>query len=192
MVEQPTPGTGTPHTRDIETSTRTTTTPRSPASDGPAAPSGRAHELDARPTKVRRTRQADTVVAALRADTDRFRTAQELYVDLRERGEPVGLTTVYRHLNALAEQRVVDVVTRDDGETQYRLCGPATDPDDEHHHHVVCRVCGRSVTVSGPEVEAWAQHVAAAAGYTDVTHTLEVFGLCPQHSRRRRRPTTRR
>jgi Fur family ferric uptake transcriptional regulator len=32
-------------------------------------------------------------------------------------------------------------------------------------------------------VEAWAEQVAAAAGYTEVTHTLEVFGLCPDHAR---------
>jgi Fur family ferric uptake transcriptional regulator len=44
-------------------------------------------------------------------------------------------------------------------------------------------VCGRSVEVSGPEVEAWADQVARQAGYTEITHTLEVFGLCPEHSR---------
>jgi Fur family ferric uptake transcriptional regulator len=74
-----------------------------------------------------------------------------------------------------------------DGETQYRLCG-TTDATDgvDHHHHVVCRVCGRSVEVSGPEIEEWAERVAQAAGYTDVSHTLEVFGLCPEHSRPRK------
>jgi len=140
-----------------------------------------------RPGRVRNTRQADAIEAALRG-ADGFRTAQQMFAWLRERGERIGLTTVYRHLNLLAEQGRVDVVRAGDGEARFRLCGvggtagSGSAQAEQHHHHVVCRVCGRSVQVSGPEVEAWAARVAAAAGYTDVSHTLEVFGLCPQHS----------
>lgn len=135
----------------------------------------------------RHTRQAESVREVLRG-ADSFRTAQQVYADAVRAGHRVGLTTVYRHLNAMAAGGSVDVVHRPDGEAQFRLCGVET--DGEHHHHVVCRVCGRSERVSGPEVERWADRVAAAAGYTDVTHTVEVFGLCAQHSaptRRRRR-----
>lgn len=106
---------------------------------------------------------------------------------MRARGDRTGLTTVYRHLGLLADLGRVDVVHTADGEARYRLCGPAGSPAEDaggHHHHVVCRVCGRSVEVSGPEVEAWADRIAAAAGYTEVSHTVEVFGLCPQHSGR--------
>jgi Fur family ferric uptake transcriptional regulator len=139
----------------------------------------------ASPGRVRNTRQAGVIEAALRG-ADGFRTAQQLFAQLRERGERIGLTTVYRYLNLLAEHGRADVVRAGDGEARYRLCGPAdiagSQTTPAHHHHVVCRVCGRSVQVRGPEVEAWAERVAAAAGYTDVSHTLEVFGLCPQHS----------
>jgi Fur family ferric uptake transcriptional regulator len=31
-------------------------------------------------------------------------------------------------------------------------------------------------------VERWADSVAAAHGFTDVTHTLEIFGRCPDCS----------
>jgi Fur family ferric uptake transcriptional regulator len=62
------------------------------------------------------------------------------------------------------------------------LCGAAADDVDGHHHHLVCRVCGRSVAVEGPEVERWAETVAAAAGYTQISHTVELFGLCAEHS----------
>ena len=121
-------------------------------------------------------------------EADGFRTAQELFDEVRRRGHRVGLSTVYRHVNLLAERGRADVVHRVDGEAQFRLCGTADEAADDHHHHVVCRVCGRSVEVAGPEVEAWAQRVAADAGYTEVSHTVEVFGLCPQHSVKRRRP----
>ena len=29
-------------------------------------------------------------------------------------------------------------------------------------------------------MEQWAEKVAAEAGFTDVGHTVELFGLCPQ------------
>jgi Fur family ferric uptake transcriptional regulator len=134
------------------------------------------------PGRVRQTRQAAAIEGLLR-DADGFRTAQELHDELRHRGDQVGLTTVYRHLNLLAEHRLADVVHRADGETQYRLCGAAGEATDGHHHHIVCRTCGRSVEVAGPEVEAWADRVAAAAGYTEISHTVELFGLCAEHSR---------
>ncbi len=127
----------------------------------------------------RSTRQGAAVEEVLR-DADGFRTAQEVFAAAVTAGHRIGLTTVYRHLGALAETGAADVVHRDDGEVQYRLCGA---PDrGAHHHHVVCRVCGRSEEVDAPEVERWAERVAGAAGYTDVSHTVEVFGLCPAHS----------
>jgi Fur family ferric uptake transcriptional regulator len=133
---------------------------------------------------LRNTRQAEAVETVLR-EADGFRTAQDLFAELRRRGDRIGLTTVYRHLSLLAEHGRADVVHNSGGESQYRLCGVVRGGGGEageHHHHVVCRRCGRSVEVSGPEVEAWAERVAAAAGYTEVSHTLEVFGLCPEHS----------
>lgn len=112
------------------------------------------------------------------AQAEGFRSAQELHSTLRAAGDGIGLTTVYRHLQLLADTGAVDVVQNADGEATYRLCG-----DGPHHHHLVCRACGRSVEVDGPEVEAWAETVARRAGYTAISHTVEVFGLCPDHSR---------
>ncbi len=132
----------------------------------------------------RQTRQGVAVDEVLRR-ADGFRTAQQVYAEAVSRGHRIGLTTVYRHLNALAAAGNADVVHREDGEAQFRLCG--REAKGEHHHHLVCRVCGRSQEVSGPEVELWADRVAADAGYTDITHTVEVFGLCGQHAKPRPR-----
>jgi Fur family ferric uptake transcriptional regulator len=147
-----------------------------------------------RPGRLRNTRQADAIDEILRAQ-DGFRTANELFAVIRQRGDKIGLTTVYRHLNLLAELGRADVVHNSEGESQFRLCGTGRDTSGtaaaDHHHHVVCRDCGKSVEVSAPKVEAWAEQVAAAAGYTEVTHTLEVFGLCPTHSKPAPRRRTR-
>ncbi|MCO6006312.1 transcriptional repressor [Actinoallomurus purpureus] len=105
-----------------------------------------------------------------------FRSAQDIYTDLRASGSRIGLTTVYRALQALCETGEVDVLRTDEGEAIYRACRT-----DEHHHHLVCRVCGRTVEVEGPAVEKWAETVGAEHGFTDVTHTVEVFGTCSEH-----------
>jgi Fur family ferric uptake transcriptional regulator len=132
----------------------------------------------------RATRQGAAVDEVLAA-ADGFLTAQALYDELRGRGDPIGLTTVYRHLRRLAEDGAVDVVSRPDGEAAYRLCGPASSgAPEQHHHHLVCRTCGFSVEVEGPEVESWTQRVAADAGFTNVSHTLEIFGECSRHAGR--------
>ena len=121
----------------------------------------------------RQTRQR-TAVLALLDELDGFRTAQDLHALLRERGDAVGLATVYRALQALVDDGLVDVLRSEVGEAAYRRCSPV------HHHHLVCRSCGRTVEVEGPAVESWAGRVAAKNGFVDVSHTLEIFGTCPQ------------
>lgn len=125
-------------------------------------------------TGVRATRQRGAIIALL--DTvEEFRSAQELHDELRRRGENIGLTTVYRTLQTLAAADLVDLVRTDSGESVYRRCAAP-----HHHHHLVCRDCGAAVEVSGREVEAWAADVAAAHGFSDVSHTIELFGTCAE------------
>jgi Fur family transcriptional regulator, ferric uptake regulator len=123
------------------------------------------------PEGTRPTRQRRAVAAVLRSFED-FRSAQEIHDLLRKGGDNVGLSTVYRTLQALAEGGEVDMLRTEDGEALYRRCSTS------HHHHLVCRSCGRTVEVEGPTVERWADAVAAEHGFTEVSHTLEVFGTC--------------
>ncbi len=127
---------------------------------GPAAVPG------GRPTRQRRA------VAEVLATFSDFRSAQEIHELLAQRGEAVGLATVYRTLQRLAEAGEVDLLRTEDGEAIYRRCSPA------HHHHLVCRACGATVEVEGPAVERWTRAIAEEHGYADVSHTLEIFGVC--------------
>ena len=123
----------------------------------------------------RNTRQRRAVGAIL-DDLDAFRSAQEIHDILARRGEKVGLSTVYRNLQALVDSAEVDSLRGDDGEVRYRRCSAG------HHHHLVCRSCGRTVEVEGPTVERWADRVAGEHGFTDIAHTLEIFGTCDECS----------
>jgi Fur family ferric uptake transcriptional regulator len=123
------------------------------------------------PAPPRRTRQRAAVDQIL-SHLEEFRTAQQIHDVLRHQGDSVGLTTVYRTLQAMVESGELDALRTDDGETAYRRCSSG------HHHHLVCRSCGRTVEVSGPAVERWASAVAEEHGFRDVSHDLEIFGTC--------------
>ena len=122
--------------------------------------------------KPRSTPQRAAVREAL-VDAEGFRSAQEIYDALRKNGTPIGLTTVYRTLQALADAGEVDVLQASEGETIYKQCARS-----DHHHHLVCRSCRTSVEVQAAEVESWAAETASSHGFTAVTHVAEVFGLC--------------
>jgi Fur family transcriptional regulator, ferric uptake regulator len=121
---------------------------------------------------VRATKQR-AAVSAMLDRLDDFRSAQEIHEELRRCGDGIGLTTVYRTLQSLADNGEVDVLRTGSGEAVYRRCATA-----EHHHHLVCRRCGATVEIEADEVEAWANDIAARHGFSDLSHTAEIFGLC--------------
>ncbi len=125
---------------------------------------------------VRSTRQRHAI-AELLGTVDEFRSAQELHDALRADGQSIGLTTVYRNLQALADAGEVDVLRTDSGEARFRRCST------DHHHHLVCRDCGTAVEVQADAVEDWARDVADRFGFRDITHTVEVFGTCADCTR---------
>ena len=129
--------------------------------------------------EVRNTRQRRAVARAL-ASLEDFISTQDLHALLRERGDSVSLATTYRILQSMSELGELDVLRSDDGEAIYRRCSA-----EHHHHHLVCRRCGAAVELEAPAVEEWAGRTAAAHGFTEVDHTVEITGLCAACAARR-------
>ena len=124
-------------------------------------------------THTRKTTQRDAITRVLCA-SERFRTAQEIHVQMRLDGEPVGLTTVYRHLQLFVDEGFVHTVQLDDKQTAYRWCGRTA-----HHHHLVCRRCGASRELVDNGFEERVAHSIEGYGFTELSHSFEVFGVCP-------------
>mgnify|MGYP000843811940 FL=1 len=120
----------------------------------------------------RMTKQRQAVFAELTRVPD-FRSAQQIFEDLHKQGHKVGLATVYRNLQALADGRDVDVLRSVDGESLFRVCHSST-----HHHHLVCRNCGHTEEIELETTEKWIHDIASAHGFTAVEHSVELFGLC--------------
>jgi Fur family ferric uptake transcriptional regulator len=124
--------------------------------------------MAAEPTATnRRTEQREAIVEALRA-SDRAVTAQELHGQL----DGVGLATVYRNLQRLADAGDADTLRRDNGELAFLICGAG------HHHHLSCRVCGRVERVRDCRLDDWASDVGASHGFSQVEHHAELVGVC--------------
>lgn len=123
--------------------------------------------------RPRQTRQRAAILAAL-DDTGDFRSAQQWHEVLRGDGSTVGLATVYRALQSLADGGDADAVVTDSGETLYRRCAAGQ----VHHHHLRCRRCGAAEEIDVPEFESWATKIASAHGYSSIDHTVEITGLC--------------
>ncbi|PSS44954.1 transcriptional repressor [Arthrobacter woluwensis] len=126
--------------------------------------------------QTRVTKQRLAVDAALDQLED-FVSTQELHRSLQDSGVSVSLATTYRILQSMADEGAVDVLRSTDGEAVYRRCEA-----DSHHHHLLCRRCGKAVEIEAPAVEAWAAKMAAEHGFTAVTHTVEIMGLCAECS----------
>ena len=122
---------------------------------------------------ARNTRQRTAVVNLL-SEIDTFASAKEIHRELENRDLQVGLTTVYRTLQSLAEIDAVDVLHMATGETLYRQC-----VSPHHHHHLVCTQCGRTEEIDGGSVETWAKQVAEQHGFQLTGHDAEIYGLCP-------------
>ncbi|MDT7725975.1 MAG: Fur family transcriptional regulator, ferric uptake regulator [Actinomycetota bacterium] len=134
-----------------------------------------AETRNSAPVPGRRSTKQRSAVVELLNEIDDFRSAQELHDELRKRGDGIGLTTVYRTLQSLSDAGEIDVLRTGSGEAIYRRCSS------HHHHHLVCRICGYTVEVEGPAVERWADKIASANGFSDISHTVEIVGTCNRH-----------
>jgi Fur family transcriptional regulator, ferric uptake regulator len=124
----------------------------------------RAHRLRATPQRL------SVLDELLREPNDV--TAQQLYDRLRERGNRIGMATVYRTLDALAEAGIIEPLAHFRDVLCYRLCREG------HHHHLVCSECHSIVELRDCDLEEPLARAAAEHGFVATGHHLEVVGVC--------------
>ncbi len=110
-----------------------------------------------------------TVVRAIAAQEGAV-TAEQLVAMLQQQG--VSRATVYRTLDVLEHRGLLTRMHLD------RYHGYTVCADGHHHHHLLCRSCGRVVTVDARGIEAEIHKLAERLEFRVDTHTLEFSGLC--------------
>jgi Fur family transcriptional regulator, ferric uptake regulator len=121
---------------------------------------------------VTRSTKQKTIVQAILAKLEKFQSAQDIHSLITKSGEKVGLATVYRTLQNMAEAGSVDVVAGPEGEALYKACST------EHHHHLLCIKCGKTTEFNSPEIEKLAEQIAKKYKYSKTNHTIEISGHC--------------
>ncbi len=120
--------------------------------------------------KTQRTRSQERIFLLLKS-LNRAISAQELYAELRNRQENLGLATVYRSLEVLKLQGEVQVRTLPTGESLY-----SSVQDDRHY--LTCINCGRSIVLDECPVHDLEHHLEGEHQFKVFYHNLEFFGLC--------------
>ena len=121
---------------------------------------------------TQRTRSQERIFNLLKS-LNRSISAQELYVELRNREQNLGLATVYRALDALKLEGVVQMRTLTTGESLYS-------PVQQDQHHLTCVNCGRSILIDECPVDQLETRLQRSHQFKVYYHTLEFFGLCQQ------------
>jgi len=120
--------------------------------------------------KAQRTRSQERILKLLRR-LNLALSAQELYVELRSHEQAMGLATVYRALEALKLEGVVQARVVAGGESLYSLV-------QEDKHHLTCLQCGTSIPVDDCPVHELEAQLRASKRFEIYYHTLEFFGVC--------------
>jgi Fur family ferric uptake transcriptional regulator len=101
-------------------------------------------------------------------------SAQEIFDRLRAEGRGVGIASVYRILDFLADQGFVQRVDIGDAITRFE---PAHS-DGVHHHHLVCNSCGKVEAFADERLEHALRQVERKTGYTTAGHDVLLRGAC--------------
>lgn len=120
--------------------------------------------------KAQFTRSQERLFRLLKT-LNRAMSAQELYLELRQRNETIGLATVYRALEGLKLQGAIQARTLSNGESLYSL----TQSD---QHHLTCVNCGQSIPIHECPVHDLESKLEFSHNFKVYYHTLEFFGLC--------------
>ncbi|MEO0687587.1 MAG: Fur family transcriptional regulator [Cyanobacteria bacterium J06649_11] len=117
-----------------------------------------------------RTRSQERILNLLKSIKQGI-SAQNLYVELRNNNQSMGLATVYRSLEALKLEGLVQVRTLTNGEALYSLV-------QQDKHHLTCLQCGRSIPIKQCPVHQLESELEINQNFKIFYHTLEFFGLC--------------
>ncbi|MEW5858431.1 MAG: Fur family transcriptional regulator [Cyanobacteriota bacterium] len=120
--------------------------------------------------KAQRTRSQERILNLLKT-MNRAVSAQDIYVELRNRSQSMGLATVYRSLEALKLDGVVQVRTLASGESLYSSV-------QQDKHHLTCLQCGDSIPINQCPVHDLESQLQQSHSFKIFYHTLEFFGLC--------------
>lgn len=120
------------------------------------------------------TPQRQTILHTLWEHTDRHLSAEEVYMLVKNDYPDIGLATVYRTLDILAEIGVLQKNDFGDGRSRYEF----SRHDEHHHHHLICVECGEVSEFDDDLLETLEAVIVKRNGFKVLDHDLKFYGYC--------------
>ena len=112
------------------------------------------------------------ILEVLENNASRHMSAEDVYKALLERGEEIGLATVYRVLTQFEGAGLVARHHFEGGQSVFELNRGG------HHDHIVCVQCGRVEEFYDDVIERRQREVAESRGFAINDHSLIIYGNC--------------
>lgn len=99
---------------------------------------------------------------------------EEIFLKLKEEDINVNLSTVYRAMQVFERKGLVIKNLRSNGIAYFQM------NTDDHRHLIICKDCGKVVTIKNCPLEKFENKVISQTGYKITGHNLEFIGICPK------------
>ena len=109
------------------------------------------------------------ILEILENASNRHLSAEDIYKDLLDSGEEIGLATVYRVLTQFEAAGLVTRHNFEGGHSVFEL------DDGEHHDHMVCVETGEVIEFTSEEIERLQHEVAEKHGFELLDHSLVLY-----------------
>ncbi len=120
------------------------------------------------------TPQRQTILRTFLKNVDRHLSAEELYLLVKNQYPDIGLATVYRTLDLLAELGILQKNDFGDGRSRYEF----NREDEHHHHHMICLRCGNVLEFDDDLLESLEAIITKKTHFTVMDHDLKFYGHC--------------
>lgn len=128
------------------------------------------------------TNQRMCVLEAVASCPGKHLTAEEIFGLVQKNHPEVGLATIYRTLQLLAELDMITKINFDDGFVRYEI-RESDDGDNRHcHHHLICKGCGAVLAFEDDLLEKLEETIQNELGFCVVDHEVKFYGYCRECS----------
>ncbi|MFA6074391.1 MAG: Fur family transcriptional regulator [Negativicutes bacterium] len=128
-----------------------------------------------REKQYKMTVQRKTVLEIFVDFSERHLSAEDVYGILRERASGIGLATVYRTLELLAELELLEKLDLGDGRNRYEMKPLKRSV---RHHHLICMSCGKIREVDSAAIQRALNAIEHESGYSIIDHQVKLYGYC--------------
>ncbi|MHB8171641.1 MAG: Fur family transcriptional regulator [Thermincolia bacterium] len=121
------------------------------------------------------TPQRKIILKAFLDNGDGHLSAEDVYGIVKVQHPEIGLATVYRTLELLAELNILQKMNFGDGRSRFEFS--ETDAH-HHHHHLICVNCGQVTEFDDDLLESLETAISKKSEFKIIDHQLKFYGYC--------------